>query len=596
MKGKIRLFRKALGLVWESAPGWATVNIVISVLQSILPLALVWLIKLLIDEITGAAQSGSGTSGIAPMVIAVVVVYFLDEVCTDSGNFVRSKQSVKLEGYMYNLLHSKAVRLDLINFEHPGYYDCLSRATSEAPWRPNNILNNIVSMFRGLLSLMLMAGLLLTLHWSAAILLVVVNIPGVWLRLHYADILYHFQREQTPEARKSAYFSWLLTGDRPSREIRLFGLGNYFISLFKKSFNKQKEEELNILRKRTVIELISDVVKASAILLLLLVIARRTVSGDLSLGQMAMFLLAFRQGMTYIKDLFVSMAGLYEDGLYIGDTFEFLDLKESVTANPPVTVPAELKSEIKVEDISFTYPGNDYATLNKVSFEIKKGEIIALVGPNGAGKSTLVRLLTRLYDPDAGCVKWDGNDIKTMDPDQFRKFFSVVFQDFMLYNLPAGENIRMGNIDAPDPDEKIRKAAAASGVHELLNNLPNGYGTTIGTLFHDSRELSWGEWQKIALARALFRESPVLILDEPSSSLDADTEYEIFSRFREIVNGRTSILITHRFTNVTLADRIIVLEHGSITETGSHDELMKMKGRYWEMFRKQAGRHEGVKA
>lgn len=592
MKGKIRLFRKALGLVWDSAPGWATVNIIISALQSFLPLALVWFIKLLIDEITGAAQSGSGAAGIVPMVIAVVVVYFLDEVCTDSGNFVRSKQSVKLEGYMYNLLHSKAVRLDLINFEHPGYYDCLSRATSEAPWRPNNILNNIVSLFRGLLSLILMAGLLLTLHWSAAILLVAVNIPGIWLRLHYADILYHFQREQTPEARKSAYFSWLLTGDRPSREIRLFGLGAYFISLFKKSYGRQKEEELNILRKRTIIELITDLVKASAILALLLVIARRTIAGDLSLGQMAMFLLAFRQGMTYIKDLLGSLAGLYEDGLYIGDTFEFLDLKESVIANPPVTIPDELKSGIRLEDISFTYPGNDYASLNKVSFEIRKGEIIALVGPNGAGKSTLVRLLTRLYDPDSGSVRWDGSDIRTMDPETYRKFFSVVFQDFMLYNLPAGENIRLGNIGLQDADLKIRQAATISGVHELLNNLPKGYNTTIGTLFDDSRELSWGEWQKIALARALFRESPVLILDEPSSSLDADTEHEIFSRFREIVNGRTSILITHRFTNVTLADRIIVMERGAVTETGSHDELMMKKGKYYEMYRKQTGRFE----
>ena len=233
MKGKIRLFRKALGLVWDSAPGWATVNIIISVLQSFLPLILVWLIKLLIDGITQAVTAGTTTSEeIIPMIIAVVAVYFLDEVSTDSGNFVRSKQSAKLEGYMYNLLHSKAVRLDLINFEHPGYYDCLSRATSEAPWRPNSILNNIVSMFRGLLSLILMAGLLFTLHWGAALLLVVVNIPGIWLRLHYADILYHFQREQTPEARKSAYFSWLLTGDRPSREIRLFGLGNYFMITF----------------------------------------------------------------------------------------------------------------------------------------------------------------------------------------------------------------------------------------------------------------------------------------------------------------------------------------------------------------------------
>jgi ATP-binding cassette subfamily B protein len=590
MKSKIALFRKALNLVWDSAPGWATVNIVISVLQSFLPLVLVWLIKLLIDEITHAVSAGTASANLIPMIIAVVVVYFLDEVSTDSGNYVRNKQSVKLEGYMYGLLHSKAVRLDLINFEHPGYYDCLSRATSEAPWRPNSILNNIVSMFRGLLSLILMAGLLVTLHWGVALLLLVVNIPGIWLRLHYADILYNFQREQTPEARKSAYFSWLLTGDRPSREIRLFGLGNYFISLFKKSFNQQKEEELNILRKRTLIELISDAVKASAILVLLLIIARQTINGKLTLGQMAMFLLAFRQGMTYIKDLFSSLAGLYEDGLFIGDTFEFLDLKENVVAQPPVTIPADLKSEISVEKLSFTYPGNQHPSVDNISFGIKKGEIVALVGPNGAGKSTLVRLLTRLYDPDSGIVKWDGKDIRTMDPDEYRKFFSVVFQDFMLYNLSAGENIRMGNIEIKGSDRKIRDAASSAGVDDLLNNLPRGYNTVIGTLFDDSRELSWGEWQKIALARALFREAPVLILDEPSSSLDADTEYEIFSRFREIVNGRTSILITHRFTNVTLADRIIVLENGAITETGTHEELMNKKGRYYDMFTKQTNR------
>lgn len=563
----------------------------ISVLQSFLPLILVWLIKLLIDGITKAVTAGTTTSEeIIPMIIAVVAVYFLDEVSTDSGNFVRSKQSAKLEGFMYNLLHSKAVRLDLINFEHPGYYDCLSRATSEAPWRPNSILNNIVSMFRGLLSLILMAGLLFTLHWGAALLLVVVNIPGIWLRLHYAGILYHFQREQTPEARKSAYFSWLLTGDRPSREIRLFGLGDYFMTLFKKSFNKQKEEELDILRKRTLIEIITDAVKASAILALLLVIAHRTINGSLTLGQMAMFLLAFRQGMTYIRDLFSSVAGLYEDGLFIGDTFEFLDLKENVVAKPPFTKPAELRTGISVGNLSFTYPGNSHASINNISFEIKKGEIIALVGPNGAGKSTFVRLLTRLYDPDSGIVSWDGNDIRTMDPDEYRKFFSVVFQDFMLYNLSAGENIRMGNIEISDPAVRIREAASASGVDDLLTGLPKGYDTAIGTLFDDSRELSWGEWQKIALARALFRKAPVLILDEPSSSLDADTEYEIFSRFREIVNGRTAILITHRFTNVTLADRIIVLENGAITETGTHGELMEKKGRYYDMYSKQTNR------
>jgi ATP-binding cassette, subfamily B, bacterial len=595
MKAKFKLFRESLRLVWESTPGWTFTNIVMSVLRSIFPLMLIWLLKVVVDDITRAVKAGPMVSDINILwpVLAVVIIWFLDEASSDFSNYVRKKQAFKLETYMYGLLHAKAIKLDLINFERPEYFDCLSRASREAPWRPNSILNNLVSMLRGLLSLLLMAGLILTLHWTLAVLLLVANIPGIWLRLYYADILYNFQRTQTPEARKSAYFNWLLTGDRPSRELRLFGLGNYFISLFKKSFLKQKEEEINIIRRRTVIELISNLFKASALLITLLFIARQTINGKLSLGQMAMFLLAFRQGMMFVKDLFGAMAGLYEDGLFIGDTFEFLNLKESVTAAVPVVAPSPLKKNIVVDNLSFTYPGNNFTTISNVSFEIKKGEIIALVGPNGAGKSTLVRLLCRLYDPDSGNVKYDGNDIRNIDPEEYRKLFSVVFQDFMLYNLSAGENIRMGNIDEKNPQSGIKSSAENTGVHELINNLPNGYDTVIGNLFDDSRELSWGEWQKIALARALFRDAPVLILDEPSSALDADTEYDIFSRFREIVKDRTSILISHRFTNVSLADRIIVLDKGSVAETGTHDELMKRGGIYFTMFSKQSSRFNG---
>lgn len=592
MREKLKLFRESLRLVWNSTPGWTFTNIMMSVLRSIFPLLLIWLLKVVVDDITRAATAVPLTPNINVLypIIAAVIIWFLDEASSDFSNYVRKKQALKLEIYMYGLLHSKAIKLDLINFERPEYFNCLARASREAPWRPNNILNNLVSMLRGLLSLLLMAGLIFTLHWTLTVLLLVANIPGIWLRLYYADILYNFQRQQTPEARKSAYFNWLLTGDRPSRELRLFGLGNYFISLFKKSFLKQKEEEINIIRRRTLIELISNLFKASALLITLLFIARQTISGKLSLGQMAMFLLAFRQGMIYIKDLFGALAGLYEDSLFIGDTFEFLNLKENVIAEEPVKVLSPLKKKIVVDNLTFTYPGNNFRTINNISFEIKKGEIIALVGPNGAGKSTLVRLLCRLYDPDSGNIKYDGNDIKNTDPEEYRKLFSVVFQDFMLYNLSAGENIRMGNIHEKSPDGRIKDTAATTGIHELINNLPNGYETVIGNLFDDSRELSWGEWQKIALARALFRDAPVLILDEPSSALDADTEYDIFSRFREIVKGRTSILISHRFTNVSLADRIIVLDKGAIAETGTHEELMKNGGIYCTMYTKQSSR------
>jgi ATP-binding cassette subfamily B protein len=593
MKQKVKLFRESLKLVWSSAPGWATANTAISLIRSFLPLALLFLIKLLIDNITkvSTGASSTGFSQIVWLIIAVVLIYFIDEISSGFGDFVRKKQSLKLESYMYDLLHSKSVKLDLINFERPDYFDCLTRATREAPWRPNSILNNLVSMFRGLLSLILMAGLLAGLNWILVVLLLVVNIPAVWLRLHYADIIYNFQREQTPEARKTAYFNWLLTGDRPSRELRLFGLGEYFKSLFRKSFLKQKEEEISIIRKRTLIETISSVFKASAVFIVLYFIAQETINKKLTLGEMAMFILAFRQGMMYIKDIFSSLGGLYEDSLFIGDVFGFLDLKEKITAEDPVIIPAFSKNLI-IKDLTFSYPGNDLPVIRNVSFEIKKGEIVALVGPNGAGKSTLVRLLCRLYDPESGQIKLDDNNIRNMDPGEYRKFFSVVFQDFMLYNLSAGENIRLGDTSVAEPGEKIISAAKDSGVNELLSSLPGGYDTVIGNLFDDSRELSWGEWQKIALSRALFRDAPILILDEPSSALDAETEYDIFSRFREIVKGKTSILISHRFTNVKLADRILVLNKGSVEESGTHDELMIKKGIYYNMYTKQSDRYK----
>ena len=591
---KIKLFREALSLVWESAPGWASVNIAISVIRGFLPLGLVYLLKLLIDFITKATSSPptNPVNGIIWLIVAVVAVFLLDEISFEFSNLVRKRQSYRLESYMYDLLHKKATRLDLINFENPDYFDCLSRASREAPWRPNSILNNIVSVFRGLLSLLLMAGLLFYLHWWIVVLLLLVNLPGIWLRLHYADILYNFQREQTPEARKVAYFNWLLTGDRPARELRLFGLGNYFMSLFKKSFLKQKEEEINIISKRAQIEIISTFVKASALFIVLLFIARETISGSLSLGDMAMFIMAFRQGMLYLKEIFGSLAALYEDGLFIGDTFEFLHLTEKIRAEEPIVKPSQLEKGISVNNLSFIYPGNNRPAIDNISFEIKKGDVVALVGHNGAGKSTLARLLCRLYEPDGGYIEFDGANIRNINPDEYRKLFSVVFQDFMLYNLSAGENIHLGNIDSPRVQQDIENSAGITGVNELIKSLPEGYETVIGNLFDDSRELSWGEWQKIALARALYRNAPVLILDEPSSALDVDTEYEIFSRFRNIVKGRTAIMISHRFTNVKIADRIIVLHKGKIEESGTHRELMNAKGQYYSMYIKQSGRFE----
>lgn len=590
MRKKYSLLRKSLRLVWESAPGWATANTVISAIRSFLPLLLLLLLKRVIDEITAAASANQPLSAIISPVAALALVWFLDEALADAGSYIRKKQLLNFEDHMFGLLHRQASRLDLIHFENPEYLNCLSRASREATWRPDNILNNLISLSRSLLTLILVTGLILSFNLIAATVLLAANIPAIWLRLHYAGILYDLNRKKTPEARKAAYFNWLLTGERPSREIRLFGLGDYFRQQFRKSFLEQKEEELVILKKRALTGLLSDILKAAAILGVILIISSHAINGDITLGGMAMILLAFRQGMICIKDLFTSVSGLYEDSLFIADTFEFLELKNNKAHPEPLNKPVPLKEKITVENICFKYPGNETKTLDNVSFTLNKGEVVAIVGHNGAGKSTLVRLLTRLYDPVSGSISYDGTEITKLDPEEYRKMFSVVFQDYMLYNLPAGENIRLGNVNDGSRRERIEDAARAAGIHSLIESLPEGYATQIGNLFGHSRGLSWGEWQKIALARALYRDSPVLILDEPSGALDAETEYEIFNRFREMVRGRTAILISHRFTNVNLADRILVMQNGKIAESGSHRALMEKQGLYYSMYTKQSSR------
>lgn len=587
MKQKYKLLRKSLKLVWESAPGLTAANTLLSVIKSILPLLLLLLLKKVVDEISIAATESKSLADIVIPLSILAVIWFIDEALNDVSGFLRKKQALKFEEYMYGLLHAKSSSIDLINFEDPKYYDCLARAVRDATWRPNNILSNFVSLSGSSLSLILITGLILSIDWFPALILLVANIPGIWLRLHYASVLYDFKRENTAESRKTAYYNWLLTGDRPSREIRLFGLGKYFRSLFNSSFLKLKVEELKILKNRIYISLVSDFVKAAALLAIFIFIAGKTISGTISIGTMAMLLLAFRQGMLYLKQLFGSLGDLYEDSLFLNDIFEFLEL-EPVISGPENNAPATF-NDLIADRLTFSYPGSGKKVIDNVSFRLKKGEVLGIAGENGAGKSTLIRLLARLYEPESGTVIFDGIDMKEFDPTEYRKQFSVIFQDFMLYNLPAGENIRLGWIDDNDKS-RLEESATKAGIHDFIEKLRSGYDTELGNLFGQNRELSWGEWQKVALARALYRKAPLLILDEPASALDASTEFMIFKSFREIVKNRTAILISHKVSQLSLADRIIFLEKGRIAEAGSHSELLAMKGLYYSMYTKQTSR------
>lgn len=553
-------------------------------------MALAWLVKVLTDLITGYISGGSGIEMQAAAgellwpVLAVVAVFFADEVAGELQVFVRSRHAYYFETDVHDMLHRKSMELDLMHFENPQYYDYLARASREAPYRPNSILANMVSLVRGTVALVLMTALLARLHPLLILFVVVVNIPGVWLKLRFAGIIYRSRREQTPEARKSEYYSWLLTGDRPSREVRLFGLGDYFRELFNTSFMGRKREENAILKKRAGMELLSGLFKAVALFAALFFLTTKVVARDITPGDMAMYLVAFRMVLVYVRDILWAVAGLYEDNLFISDLFSFLALEERVRPVHPVVRVTKPTKGLEVRGVSFRYPGSDRDALSDISFSIGRGDTVGLVGPNGSGKSTLVKLLCRLYDPSQGVILLDGQDIRHMDPAAYRKLFSVVFQDFMLYNMTAGENIRMGSIGTPGAAGLIAESARKAGVHGLLSALPKGYDTVIGRLFDDSRDLSWGEWQKIALARAVFRQAPFLILDEPVSALDSITESEIYRNFSGIRGKSACLLISHRFPGITVAGNIMVLDKGRLVEQGTHEELLKRGGLYYEMY------------
>jgi ATP-binding cassette subfamily B protein len=318
-------------------------------------------------------------------------------------------------------------------------------------------------------------------------------------------------------------------------------------------------------------------------------IAYRTVHGAITIGDLVMYFQAFQRGHEFLRELLGGLAGLYEDRLFLSNIYEFLDLERNVVEpRAPKAVPRPLRIGIAFENVSFRYPGTSRTVLHDITFSIEPGETVALVGDNGSGKTTLIKLLCRLYDPTSGAIRLDGIDIRELGTASLRRELGVLFQDYARYQLSARENIWLGDVDASPRDDRVVQAARRSGADAVIGGLTHGYDTTLGTWFEHAQELSIGEWQKVALARAFMREAQIVVLDEPTSALDAKAEYEVFERFRRLTHGRTAILISHRLSTVKMADRIFVLGNGRIVESGTHDELVRNGGRYEQLFELQA--------
>jgi ATP-binding cassette subfamily B protein len=583
---------RALRFVWQSAKGWTIANGVLLVIQGVLPLLPLYLMKLMVDAM--AAGVAAPDKGVVLRHVLLLVgfmgaVTLFASLIRSIAGLVSEWQGYIVADHMNDVLLAKSIEVDLEYYESVRYYDTLHRAQREAPSRPISIVNGLAQIGQNGISLLAIAALLLSFHWIIVVILFIAVISGTAVRLIFTGKMYRWQREQTSAERQAGYLNWMLTDRGHAKEIRLFDLGPLFIRRFRDVRRKLRRGRLAISRRRSIADFAAQTFATAAIYGSYAYVAYQAMGAKITLGDLVMSYQAFQRAQGFLQGIFGNLAGLYEDNLFLSNLYEFLDLKHTVIeplhARP---VPQPMQRGIVLNNVSFQYPAGTRKVIEDVSLTIQPGEVVALVGENGSGKTTLIKLLCRLYDPTGGTITIDGVDLRRFETKALRQEIAIIFQDYVHYYLTARENIWFGNTALPPDHEHVIAAARCSGADDVISALPHGYDTILGKWLEDGEELSIGEWQKVALARAFMRDAQIIVLDEPTSSMDAKAEYEVFQRFRQLVSGRTAILISHRFSTVRMADRIYVLKHGSVIEGGTHEELVRMGGTYARLFEMQA--------
>lgn len=583
---------RAFGLVWGSHRGFTLSLGLMAVAGGVIPAATAWVGKLLIDGVVAAAGAGGGSGRVRWVLLLVAAQLGLNL----GGSLLQAVQSVvqqalqELTGDRVQLtLMEHANRLDLAFFEDTKFYDTLQEAQREATQRPLSMVQQVFTITRSLITFLSMIALMARLGWIVAAVALIAPVPSFIASSRYGWRGYWQMRRQSTDRRRMMYYADLLTKDTYNKEIKLFGLGERFMERWKVIADRFYREHVSLLTRRSLMgflwgNLTTLVTSGTFLYVALQAIARRLTLGDLTL---------YTQAVSGVQSSFQGILGgissLYEGGLYLNNLFEFLDYEPAIRDRPDaVPLPHPLGAGIEFRNVSFTYPGKSVPALRGVSFTVGLDETLALVGQNGAGKTTIVKLLTRLYDPDEGQILLSGRDIREYRLADLRLAIGVIFQDYVTYFFSAADNIGVGRIADGEDRPRIEAAAEKSGASGVIKGLPNGYDTTLGRWFDEGVQLSGGEWQKVALARAFMRDADVLILDEPTASLDARAEYEIFAQMQTLTAGKMALFISHRFSTVRLADRILVLEDGRIQEEGTHEALLALGGTYAELFNLQA--------
>jgi ATP-binding cassette subfamily B protein len=587
--GVFRYSRRALALVWSTNRSLTLSLAVLTVIAGTLPASVAYIGSLIVDAVVTAIRAGGTESARVVELVILEGVLVASIAAAQRGiSLCQSLLRAQLGQRVNVMILEKALTLELQHFEDSEFYDKLTRARREASVRPLSLVTRTFGLVQNGISLFSYGVLLVHFSpWAVAVLLLA-GLPAFVAEAKFSGDAFRLFRWRSPETRMQMYLETVLAREDHAKEVKLYGLGPRFLERYRDIFKRLYREDRALTIRRDAWGFGLGLIGTGALYGAYAWIAVSTVHRVITLGQMTMYLALFRQGQSAVSAMLSAVGGMYEDNLYLSTLYEYLETEVPPATGSAVRGPDPVDG-IRFEDVSFRYPGADAPALEHVSLHLRPGQSLALVGENGSGKTTLIKLLTRLYAPTSGRILLDGQDLGLWDESALRERIGVIFQDFTRYQMLVGENVGAGDERYFEDQERWREAASKGRASEFIDTLPAGYQTQLGKWFKDGRELSGGQWQKIALSRAFMRtRADILVLDEPTAAMDAQAEAEVFEHFRQLAKDRITILISHRFSTVRMADQIAVLDQGRIVERGSHEELMKLGGRYAHLFTLQA--------
>jgi ATP-binding cassette, subfamily B, bacterial len=585
----MRNVRPLLAMVWETSPPLVLATTILRLFRALLPLAMLWVSKLILDAVVGRIMRKSGNlQQVWKLVALELALAVLGDVLGRANTLFDSLLGDRFTNRVSVRLMQHATGLDLASFEDPVFYDKLERARRQTTGRLT-LLASLLNVCQDMLSLISLSGILFVYAPWLMVLLVAAVIPAFLGETHFTTLAYSALYRWTPQRRQLDYLRFLGAGAQSAKEIKIFGLGRHLSERYHEISDAIKQENKKLGIKRATVGAALNLVSTGGYYAAYIVVLGKALAGAFSIGTFTMLTGAFQRSRTYIEKILSSFNDISEQAMFLTDLFDFFAMEPTIRSLPnALPAPRPIRDGFEFRNVAFAYPGSSRLVVKEINFRLYPSEKIALIGENGAGKTTLVKLLSRLYDPTAGSILLDGVDLREYDVESLRREIGVIFQDYMRYDMVVRDNIGFGKIESLQDEPRLQTAAHKSLANHLIDRLPNGYDQMVGRRFEGGVDLSGGEWQKIALARAYMRDAQLLILDEPTATLDARAEYEVFQRFADLTRDRMAVLISHRFSTVRMADRILVLADGAIQEQGTHQQLVALGGRYAELFELQA--------